>query len=147
MEDEQRHQKRINQNGNGISPTQQKGNHISKYKIANIGDNAKELESLNLQNKSVMIRKTESLLESKISNCHMTQHSTTKNASKYSKNNGCVNIHSRIITIQRGKRNEILIYVIKSIKLEDMLSENSETIHHVFYSLLYKIFIISGVGK
>lgn len=35
MEDEQRHQKKINKNGNGISlATQQKGNHISKYKIA-----------------------------------------------------------------------------------------------------------------
>lgn len=103
MEDEQRHQKKINKNGNGISlATQQKGNHISKHKIANIGDNAKKLESLNLQNKSVMIKKIENLLESKISNCHMTQHSTsTKNASKYSKNNGCVNMSSRITTIQR----------------------------------------------
>lgn len=63
MEDEQCHQKKINKNVNGISlATQQKGNHISKYKIANIGDNAKELESLNLQNKSVMIKKIESLL-------------------------------------------------------------------------------------
>lgn len=92
-----------NKNGNGISlATQQKGNHISKYKIANIGDNAKKLDSLNLQSKSVMIKKIVNLLESKISNCHMTQYSTsTKNASKYSKNNGCVNMNSRIITIQR----------------------------------------------
>lgn len=47
----------------------------------------------------------------------------------------------------KDEKNEILIYVIKWIKLEDMLSENSETIHHVSCSLLYKIFIISGVGK